>query len=278
MFAGFLLSLREGLEAALIIGLLLGTLKKLDRPEFRTLVWFGAGLAIITSLITGYFLNLLGAKFEGRAEEIFEGLTMFLAAGMLTWMIVWLKRQSGEINQKLSSGVEQAVADQSGLALFSLAFLAVIREGIELAFFLIAISVDADMAPIMIGAGLGLASVVVIAVLLFRSLIWLNLSRFFQVTSIILVLFAAGLVAHGVHEFNEAGLIPAFVEHLWDINYILDEKSTLGELMKTLLGYNGNPSLTEVISYLLYFIVYWAVNANIRKDKKILPPTKEVVQ
>ena len=83
----------------------------------------------------------------------------------------------------------------------------------------------------------------------------MNLARFFQITSIILVIFAAGLVAHGVHEFNEAGLIPPIIEHLWDINHILDEKSTLGELLKTLVGYNGNPSLSEVIAYLLYFVI-----------------------
>jgi high-affinity iron transporter len=81
--------------------------------------------------------------------------------------------------------------------------------------------------------------------------------RFFQVTSIILILFAAGLVAHGVHEFNEVGLIPSIIEPVWDINHILDEKSTVGELLKTLLGYNGNPSLTEVIAYFVYFVIVW---------------------
>ena len=129
----------------------------------------------------------------------------------------------------------------------------------------------------MIGAGLGLASVVVIAVLLFRSLIRLNFSRFFQVTSIILVLFAAGLVAHGVHEFNEAGLIPAIVEHLWDINHILDEKSTLGELFKTLLGYNGNPSLTEVISYSFVLLLSIGQSVQISEHRKrTCPPIRRL--
>ena len=255
MLASFFLTLREGLEAALIIGVLLGTLNKLGQPEYKKVVWFGAGLAIIISALAGLALNVVGERFEGRAEEIFEGITMLLAAGILTWVILWMSRQSREINEKLKSNIEIAVSNRSSLALFALSFLAVIREGIELAFFLTAASLDTDSFGILIGAGLGLVSVVVIAVLLFRSLIRLNLARFFQITSYILVIFAAGLVAHGVHEFNEAGLIPSIIEHLWDINYLLDEKSTLGELLKTLVGYNGNPSLSEVIAYLLYFVI-----------------------
>jgi len=255
MLASLLLALREGLEAALIIGVLLGTLNKLGKQEFRKAVWFGTVLAILASGIGGFVLNRLGAGFEGRTEEIFEGITMLLAAGILTWVILWMGNQSRTINEKLSTGVKQAVSNRSWFALFSLSFLAVIREGVELAFFLAAVSLDASGVEVLIGAGLGLAAVVVIAVLLFRSLIQLNLARFFQVTSFILVFFAAGLVAHGVHEFNEVGWIPPVIEHLWDINHILDEKSTLGELLKTLLGYNGNPSLTEVVSYVLYFII-----------------------
>ena len=255
MLASFVLSLREGLEAALIIGVLLGSLKKLGQVEGQRAIWFGTGLAVLASLVSGYVLNLLGASFEGRAEEIFEGITMLLAAGILTWMIFWMRTQAQNINQKLEDDVKGAVLMKGSFALFSLAFVAVIREGVELAIFLTAAAIDSNGSDILIGAGLGLAAVVVLAILLFRSLIWLNLSRFFQITSMILILFAAGLVAHGVHEFNEVGLIPPVIEHIWDINPILDEKSTLGAILKTLLGYNGNPSLTEVIAYLFYFLV-----------------------
>jgi len=277
MLASFVLALREGLEAALIIGVLLGTLKKLDREGYQKAIWYGAGLAVLASGVGGYLINLLGAGFEGRAEEIFEGITMLLAAGILTWVILWMRKHSRDVNEKLAADVSRAVSNQNKMALFSLSFLAVIREGIELAFFLVAVAADTDGAGIMIGAFLGLTAVVIIAYLLFRSLIRLNLARFFQITSIILVLFAAGLVAHGVHEFNEAGLIPPIIDHLWDINHILDERSTLGELLKTLLGYNGNPSLTEVISYILYFIFYWAVANKFKTVTKTLPPTTEDV-
>jgi high-affinity iron transporter len=255
MFASFVLALREGLEAALLIGLLLGTLKKLGHTEYQRMIWFGAGLAIIASGAVGYSFNLLGTSFEGRNEEIFEGITMLLAAGLLTWVILWMRTQSRSLNERLAANVKEVVSNHNQLALFSLAFIAVIREGIELAFFLVAVSLDTDGRGVLLGASLGLAAVTVVGVLLFRSLIRLNISRFFQVTSIILVLFAAGLVAHGVHEFNEVDFIPPVIEHLWDINHIIDEKSPSGELLKALFGYNGNPSLTEVVAYILYFVI-----------------------
>jgi high-affinity iron transporter len=274
MFASFVLALREGLEAALLIGLLLGTLKKLGHTEYQRMIWFGAGLAIIVSGAAGYLFNVLGASFEGRNEEIFEGITMLLAAGLLTWVILWMRTQSRGINERLAANVKEVVSDQNQLALFSLAFIAVIREGIELAFFLAAVSLDTDGREVLLGASLGLAAVSVVAFLLFKSLIRLNISRFFQVTSIILVLFAAGLVAHGVHEFNAVGFIPPVIEHLWDINHIIDEKSPPGELLKALFGYNGNPSLTEMVAYIMYFVILivtgsrFLVNGNIAKKIK----------
>ncbi len=252
MAASFLLTLREGLEAALIVGLLLGALKKFNQGGRQSSIWLGTGAAALASVLGGYLLNLLGASFSGRGEQIFEGTTMLLAAGILTWVILWMGKHSRKLNEKLHSDTEMAVGKKGGWALFSLAFLAVIREGIELVVFLTAAGVGAQGTAVVAGAVLGLGTVVLISILLFKSLIRLNLGRFFQVTSVILVLFAAGLVAYGVHEFNEAGLIPPLIEHLWDINYILDEGSPLGMLLKSLLGYNGNPSLSEVLGYVLY--------------------------
>ena len=274
MFASFVLALREGLEAALLIGLLLGTLKKLGHTEYQGMIWFGAGLAIIVSGAAGYLSNVLGASFEGRNEEIFEGITMLLAAGLLTWVILWMRTQSRGINERLAANIKEVVSNQNQFALFSLTFIAVIREGIELALFLVTVSLDIDGREVLLGASLGLAAVTVVAFLSFKSLIRLNISRFFQVTSIILVLFAAGLVAHGVHEFNEVGFIPPVIEHLWDINHIIDEKSPSGELLKALFGYNGNPSLTEMVAYIMYFVILvvtgsrFLVNGNIAKKIK----------
>lgn len=177
---------------------------------------------------------------------------MLLAASIITWVLLWMRNQSRLMRKKLESDVVRALELNSGWALFFLAFLSVIREGIELAFFLTAATVNNQVGHTLIGAGLGLGTTVALAILLYNSLIRLNLARFFQVTSLILVLFAAGLVAHGVHEFNEVGLIPPIIDHVWDTNQILDENSPFGQLIKSLLGYNGNPSLSEVVAYVFY--------------------------
>lgn len=257
MVPSFLLALREGLEAALIIGIVLGVLRKSGRQELGTTVWLGAASAVITSLLAAIILYVVGVSFEGKAEEAFEGITMLLAAGVLTWMIFWMKYQSRNISASLEAEVRQAVRVHSRRALFLIAFLAVVREGIELALFLTAASFASGAQQTLIGAGLGLAATALLAWALFSSLIRLNLRHFFNVSSILLILFAAGLVAHGIHELNEAGWVPAVVEHVWDINHLVDENGVTGTVLKTLFGYNGNPSLTEVLAYFAYFVALY---------------------
>jgi high-affinity iron transporter len=254
MIPGFLLSLREGLEAALIIGIVLGVLRKLNRPGLNRVVWSGVATASLLSLIAALVLHLVGASLKDEAEVIFEGITMLLAAGVLTWMIFWMRRQASAIRSELESGVRRAVLGSSQKALFALAFIAVLREGVELALFLTAAALATGAQQTLSGALLGLGTAALLGWSLFASTVRLDLRRFFQATGVLLILFAAGLVAHGVHEFNEVGWIPAIIEHVWDINPILSDKSILGEMLTALFGYNGNPSLTEVLAYLGYFI------------------------
>jgi high-affinity iron transporter len=254
MLAAALLALREGLEAALILGIVLSVLRRVGRTDRAKVVWLGAGSAALVSLGAGIALYALGIGFEGKAEAIFEGLAMLLAAGVLTWMIFWMDRQGQALKTELEQDVRRATLGGGRWALFSLAFVAVLREGIELALFLTAATFSAAATATVIGGVLGLAAAALAGWLLFATTARLNVRAFFQVTSILLIFFAAGLVAHGVHELNEAGIIPAVVEHVWDMNPVLDENSTLGQLLKALFGYNGNPSLTEVMAY----FGYWA--------------------
>ncbi|MCI0520548.1 MAG: FTR1 family protein [Chloroflexi bacterium] len=253
MLAGYLLSLREGLEAALIIGILLGALRKMHRPELGKTVWFGSLSAALISVAAAAGLYSLGLQLEGTAEQIFEGVTMLLAAGVLTWMIFWMRRQSRAMHGELELNVRTAVTRAGQRALFAVAFLAVVREGVELALFLTATTFTAGAGQTLAGAALGLGTAALLGWSLFASTARLDLRRFFQVTGALLILFAAGLVAHGVHEFNEVGWIPAVIEHLWDVNFLVHEDSVVGQLLKALFGYNGNPSLSEVLAYLGYF-------------------------
>ena len=257
MFPSFLLSLREGLEAALVIGIVLGAVHKMGRPDLKQVVWAGAGMAVIASIAVAVLLTLIGAEFEGRAEEIFEGFAMLAAAGLLTWMIFWMRSHARSLKSDLEDDVRLAAFRNGGRALFLLAFLAISREGFELVLFLGAAGMASNTLQTLTGAVLGLGVAVFLGWLLFATTRRLNLRQFFRVTNVLLILFAAGLVAHGVHEFNEAGLIPPVIEHVWDTNPILDENSTTGEILTALFGYNGNPSLTEVGAYLSYFALLW---------------------
>ncbi len=252
MIAGYLLALREGMEAALIVGVVLGALRKLRRPELARPVWLGVVLAAALSLLVGAGLAAAGGELEGPAEIAFEGVTMMLAAGVLTWMVFWMQSQGRLIRANLERGVQRAAASGQRRALFSLAFLAVLREGIETALFLTAAALSAGFSPTLYGGLLGLGTAIVLGWALFAATVRLDVRRFFSVTGALVLLFAAGLVAHGVHEFNELGWIPAVVEHLWDTNSILDEGSILGQMARALFGYNANPSLTEALAYLAY--------------------------
>lgn len=257
MFPSFLLSLREGLEAALIIGIVIGALVKLRRTDLKLAVWWGTGFAVLLSAVLAVVLNFFGTQLEGQAEEIFEGTAMLLAAGILTWMIFWMRDHARTIKSDLEAGVQQSTITGGRRALFTLAFLAIGREGFELVLFLIAAEAVSDPLNTLVGAVAGLAMAVFLGWLLFSTTRRLNISQFFHVTNALLILFAAGLVAHGVHEFNEANIIPPIIEHVWDINPFIDENSPLGEIMKALFGYNGDPSLTEIFAYLSYFVFLW---------------------
>ncbi|MGB9777358.1 MAG: iron uptake transporter permease EfeU [Anaerolineae bacterium] len=254
MVAALLITLREGLEAALIVGIVLGVLRRLGHTDRSRTVWAGVLAAIVVSLAVGA-LNALGVALKERSEAIFEGVAMLLAAGVLTWMIFWMQCQGRRVQAQLESDVREAVAAGSAWALFTLAFVAVGREGIETALFLTAAAFRATPAQTLLGGALGLAVAVALGWLMFAAGKRLNMRAFFRVTGILLLLFAAGLVAQGVHEFQEAALLPTLVEPLWDVNPVLDERSTVGEFLKALLGYNGNPSLLEVIAYTVYFVV-----------------------
>jgi high-affinity iron transporter len=269
MLASYLLSLREGLEAALIISIVLGALRKLSRPELSSTVWAGVASALVVSLAAGIGLYAIGIELEGQAEEVFEGLTMLLAAGVLTWMIFWMNRQARTIKSDLEAGIIRSVKASDKRGLFWLAFLAIVREGFELALFLTAATFATSAQETLVGTLLGLGTAILLGWALFTTTIRLDLRRFFQVTGILLILFAAGLAAHGVHELNEAGIIPALIDPVWDISDFISETAFAGTLLKTLFGYNANPSLTEMLAYFGYlaFVVIGLRTTNKRAEK-----------
>lgn len=259
MFASLLLTFREGLEAALIVGIILGYLNQINQQGRRRTVWLAVVIASALSLIFAIGLNIAGAQFEGQAEYIFEGFAMVLAVVVLTWMIFWMRTQARHIKHTLEAEIRLAVRENQNRALFGVAFLAVFREGIELALFLTAVNIVSDDLSTLVGGLIGLAAAVFVGWLIYSSTARLNVRRFFDVTSGLLIIFAAGLFAHGIHEFQEAGWLPVVIEHVWTLKPILDDSSTVGSILRVVVGYNDNPSLIEAISYLAYWIVIVAV-------------------
>ena len=255
MLAAALLTLREGLEAALIVSILLSYLDKIGRRKQRWWIWSAVGIAGLLSLALAIGLQAVGASFERPAEQVFEGLVMLLAVIILTWMIFWMRYQARYTKQALESDMHLAVQQGHHWGLFGIAFLAVFREGVETALFLTAASFASDGLSIIAGSVIGLAVAVAIGWLVHTGMAGLSVRAFFNVTSIILLIFAAGLFAHGIHELQEAGWIPVFVERVWNLKPILDDGSAAGSVLRTLVGYNDSPSLLEVIAYLSYWIV-----------------------
>jgi len=213
-------------------------------------------LAVLVSLIAGIVIYFSAGGLEGRAEAIFEGIAMFVAAGVLTWMILWMRKQAANIKRHLEAQIKSALQSGSGLGLLTLALVAVVREGIETVLFLFGATRVTESLPLSVAGGLiGLAAAILIGYTIYKGTSRLNLRTFFNVTSLLLIVFAAGLLAHGIHEFHEAEVIPPVVAHVWDLNSILPEQSTFGRFLSALFGYNANPSLIEVISYFSYLAI-----------------------
>ena len=262
MISDFIITFRETLEAALIVGIILSYLVKTRKEKYNNIVYLGVSFAIIASIIGAYLFNLLAGGFEGTAEQLFEGITMLIGAFLLTFMIIWMLEQK-HIAAELHKKVDKEIDEKHRAGLFSLVFISVFREGIETVIFLRA-AASLENGTSMVGALSGILAAVVLGYIIFVIGKKVNLKLFFNATSAMLILFAAGLTAHSVHEFEEAGVLPSIIEHVWDINPpvnadgtypLLHERGAIGSIAVGLFGYNGNPSLLEVISYITYIII-----------------------
>jgi high-affinity iron transporter len=202
MIGSLLVTLREGFEAALIVGLVLASLRSAQAGDARRRVWVGVGLATLVSIAAATLLFATGRELEGTAEQVFEGATMLSAASLLTWMIFWMRKQSSATSSSLRDKVGAALA-AGGTALFWLAFVAVAREGIEMALFLFAASGASSAAATLVGGLLGLAVAVTLGVVVYQGGKRLDIGLFFRVTSLLLLAFSAYLLVGGLRELGE---------------------------------------------------------------------------
>ena len=253
--SGFVITLREGIEAALIIGLVLAAVGKAGVVGMVKSVWLGVAAAVLVSAVAGAALVATVGYLPDEAAAVFEGVASLVAVGVLTFMIFWMRTRGSRLAQEVDEKVSAAAGLGSGMALGLLAFAAVAREGLETVLFMAAAYSSAGVLTTTVGALAGLGVAVALGFALYRGSLKLNIRTVFQATGAVIVVLSAGMLAYGLHELQELGVVPTIMEHLWDTNGVLDEKVGVGAFLKALLGYNGNPSLIEVVAYWTYLTV-----------------------
>src|SRR3990172_6279867 len=255
MGSSFLITLREGLEAGLIIAIILAYLKSTNqRPHFRT-VLIAAAAGVAVSLTIGAAIFAVAGEFEGRSAEAFEGLAMLMAVGVLSWMIVWMKRQSAGIKKNLEHEVAQAIGMGSAFALALIPFTAILREGLETSVFLFAATRTSTPLESTVGASAGLLAATALTWGIYSGGYRVNLRIFFNVTGVMLIVLAAGLLVNGMKELTEAAVISNLGPHVWDTYNVLADNSPIGKFLSTILGYDSSPYLGVVIAYVAYLVL-----------------------
>ena len=255
MLPTFVIGLREGLEASLIVGIIAAFL--MQRGERRALrpMWFGVGIAIALCTAVAVVLRLVGESLPFRQREFLEGVLSLVAVAGVTYMVVWMRRHSRELKAQLEGHAERALVAGSTYALVAMAFLAVLREGLETAIFMLA-AFQSSSNPMAtgIGAALGVVVAVGLGYAIYKGGVRLNLSRFFRLTGFVLVLVAAGLLATAMHEFAEAGVLSIGQQTAFDVAWLVAPGSVRAALLTGMLGLQPSPAVIEVVVWLLYAV------------------------
>jgi high-affinity iron transporter len=256
VFVAFLIMLREGTEAALIVGIVSSYLAQTDRRRWLPAVWSGVIAAIVGCIALGAALQFAGAEFPQRQQELFEGCVALIAVAMLTSMVFWMRKAARSVASDLRTSVDAALSRQShsGFALAALAFLAVGREGLETIFFLSAIVQQSQGWSILIGAALGLIAAFGIGLAIYVGGTRINLRRFFEWTGVFIIFVAAGLLAGAVRAFHEAGIWNSLQGPTFDLSNILPADSFVGTLLAGFFGYQEAPTVGELVVYFAFLI------------------------
>jgi high-affinity iron transporter len=278
--SGLLTGLREGVEAALILAIICAYLAKTGNKRHFPKIFLGAGLAIGLSILLGVGIYVTVGSFQEPYEQLFEAATLILAAGVVTWMLFWMRRQARSVRGELHAAVDRALDDGSAIALAFLAFVAVIREGVETSLFLVgqvaSASAEGGEMWVVVGAVTGLLIAAVIGVGFYHGSRRLNLATFFRWTGVALVFIAAGLLSHAVHELIEIGVITVGTQTLFDLSSILphDEAggSLLGQFLAALFGYTSTPEVTTFVVWLSYVVIVLTLFLRPVKPAAVSPP------
>ncbi|NUR89950.1 MAG: iron transporter [Nonomuraea sp.] len=254
MFASYLIGLREGLEATLVVSVLVAFLVKSDRKDKLPHVWTGVLGAVALSIGFGAVLTFTAANLGHAGQELFDAITSLLAVVFVTWMIFWMRRAARGLSKDLRGKLTDAL-EMGSMAVVVMAFLAVAREGLETALlFFASVQGATTSAQPLVGISLGLLTSVLIGYGLYRSAVRINLTTFFKWTGLLLILVAAGIFKYGVHDLQEANLLPGLSTYAFDISGVLPADSWYGTVLAGMLNITPTPSVLEAVAWLLYLV------------------------
>ncbi len=254
MVSTFIIALREGLEASLIVGILVAYIVKSDRRALLAPLWSGVVGAVIASLGLGFILSRTSGGLSEDATALFAGITSILAVALVTWMVFWMKRTARFLKSELHGKVDSALVT-GPIAVGVVAFLAVIREGLETALFIYSnFKSVADTKSSSIGLLLGFSVAISLGYLIYRSSINLNLSKFFKYTGVALIVVAAGVLSYGVHEFQELGWLPGDHSYAWDFSSTIASDSFIAAALGGTVGFDTTTSWLQLGIWSIYLV------------------------
>jgi len=271
VLGNFLIGLREGLEAALVVSILVAFLVRTDRRHVLPKVWFGVAIAVAISVGVTLVLALTQQALTFEAQEALGGSLSIIAVGFVTWMIFWMRRTARTISADLRGKLEDAIK-MGSTAVVVMAALAVGREGLETAlFFFTAAQAAGETTQPLIGFLLGIAVAVVLAYLLYRGAVKINLGRFFMVTGALLIFVAAGILAYGVHDLQEAGILPGLNSLAFDVSAAVPPDSWYGVLLKGVFNFSPQTTWLEAVVWTLYVAVVLTLFLRPQRTKTPVP-------
>lgn len=256
MISVFIITLREGVEIAVVLAVILAYIKQLGQAKESVKVWLGAGAAALISVLSaiGIFFILGTTEVEGF-QAVLEGTLKIVAVMMLTWMTIWMKQQGGSVGRELKRQIQVALSYGSVWTLASLAFISVIREGIETVLFIVGSTQGSSTLITVYGSILGFGISAILGCIIYRGAHRLPLKTFFSTMSVLIIIMAAGLLSGGIHEFQELHMLPIGIEQVWSTKALLDENSMAGGLMKAIFGYTDSPNLVQFVAYWTYLAI-----------------------
>ncbi|WP_051711465.1 iron uptake transporter permease EfeU [Streptomyces sp. NRRL S-350] len=263
MFGNYLIGLREGLEASLVVCILIAYLVKTGRRDKLPPVWLGVGSAVVLSMAFGAVLQFGSSQLTFEAQEALGGSLSVISVGLVTWMVFWMRRTARHLKTELHGKLDAAIA-MGTTALVVTSFLAVGREGLETALFIwSAVQATDDGWNPLVGAALGLITSVVLGWLFYRGALKINLAKFFTWTGAMLVVVAAGVLAYGVHDLQEAGWLPGLHSLAFDISSTIPKDSWYGTLLKGVFNFQPDPTVLQLVVWLVYLVPTLAVFFNV---------------